>query len=125
LPYKQLLGVQMKKNSKFLLFVVLLFFALVQGCNAQTAIEIETWIKQEIPLGSTKTFVVSKLEEKKIEHSANYKPELYYNKSKSFNASIPNTKKGVLTKGGIYMKFNFNEKDELVSFKVEEIFTGL
>ena len=107
------------------LIAVLLLFVNIQACNAETPEEIKAWINQEIPIGSSKTHVVEKLEEKKINHSANYKPELYYNKTKTFNASIQNTKKGVLTKGGIYMEFKFDENEKLVSYKVEEVFTGL
>jgi hypothetical protein len=104
-----------------------LFFAisvLITSC-APTVGQIESQIKKEIPIGSTKAQVVAYLDSHGYEHSANYKPELYYNKTKTINASVPKKSYGILTEGKIHLTLAFDNNDKLASYKVEEILTGL
>lgn len=107
--------------------VKILFVAigvLVIGC-APTVSQIESQIKKEIPTGSTKAQVVAFLDSHGYEHSANYKPELYYNKTKTINASVPKKSYGILTEGKIHITLVFDNDNKLANYKVEEILTGL
>jgi hypothetical protein len=104
-----------------------LFFAisvLITSC-APTVGQIESQIKKEIPVGSTKAQAVTFLDSHGYKHSANYKPELYYNKTKTINASVPKKSYGILTEGKIHLTLAFDNNDKLASYKVEEILTGL
>lgn len=97
---------------------------LIISCTP-TIDQIESQIKKEIPIGSSKTQVIAFLESHSYEHSAYYKPELYYEKNKTINASTPRKSYGILTEGKIYMTLMFDQNDKLVNYKVEEILTGL
>lgn len=97
---------------------------LITSCGPTVA-QVESQIKTEIPIGSTKAQVIAFLDAHGYDHSANYKPELYYNRTKTINASVPKKSYGVLTEGKIYITLVFDNKDKLASYKVEEVFTGL
>jgi len=97
---------------------------LITSC-APTVGQIESQIKKGIPIGSTKDQVVTFLDSRGYEHSANYKPELYYNKTKTINASVPKKSYGILTEGKIHITLVFDNNDKLASYKIEEILTGL
>ena len=114
------MGVMNTVRRGFLVVALLICGA----CPAATPEEVEAWIKKEIPVGSSKDQVVSALEARGIEHSAGYKPELYYNKNKTISAAIRDTTKGVLVTGGVFMEFRFDANDKLRSFSVKEQFTG-
>ncbi len=112
----------MREHLVKIVFVVVSI--LITGCTP-TVGQIESQIKKEIPTGSTKTQVIAFLDSHGYEHSAYYKPELYYDKNKTINASVPKKSYGILTEGKIHITLVFDNNDKLASYKVEEILTGL
>ena len=105
----------------FIIFIVLLAIA---GCS-KSAVEVEAMFGNDIPLGTSKANVVSYLDSHGIKHSANYKTEIYYDKTKEIVASMPRTSLNPLVKSEIYIKLKFSREDSLINISVEEINTGL
>lgn len=116
-----------KKLVLFLSVIAIIFFALfgssVLNVNDK---EVTSWIESDLPIGSSKEKVISFCEKKGMEHSAFYKPELYYDKDHSISASIK--KKWnyfLLVEGGVYVVFYFDGNNKLVRYKVDEAYTFL
>ena len=86
--------------------------------------DVRSWISSDLPVGSAKSKVVAFCDQRGFMHSADYQPDLYYNKTKSFNASIP-TRKAWPLEGGVYVMFQFDNDDKLVSYTVSEAYTFL
>lgn len=92
--------------------------------NSVTESDVKLWIASELPIGSPKANVVAFCERHGLTHSATYLPDLYYNKTKSFNASVP-THKAWPLEGGIYVVFQFDSEDKLRQYTTSEQYTFL
>jgi hypothetical protein len=95
------------------------------ACQKLTEAEVERWINEETPVGSTKEHVISALDERDVEHSGRYKPKLYYEKNRTISAAFRGSSWGILVTGDIIVEYKFNSKDQLEAYSVKEILTGL
>jgi hypothetical protein len=99
-----------------------LFGSSVIDVNAK---KVTAWIESEIPTGSTKEEVIRFCVRKGMEHSAFYKPEIYYDKNHTISASIKMKWLLSLLDGGVYVVFYFDENNKLVRYTVNEAYTFL
>jgi len=111
-----------RKVSLFIALIPLLLFSA--GCSSATVEEVRATLNKDIPIGTHKDNVVKYLESKGISHSANYKPNIYYDKHKEFNASLPKASENPMVKSGIYITFKFDDKNVLIKTTVKEVHTG-
>ena len=97
---------------------------LVADYTSVTEQEVYSWIEADIPLGSTKDEVIAFCEDRSISHSAYYKSGQYYEKNRTISASVKN-KFSFVVQSGVYINFEFDESDKLISYDAERIFTFL
>ncbi|MFC1771940.1 hypothetical protein ACFL3A_01155 [Pseudomonadota bacterium] len=86
--------------------------------------EVTSWIEADIPIGATKDEVIAFCEKRNIDHSAYYRPELNYEKTRTISASVK-SKYTFLLESGVYITFEFDGSDRLESYEVDEVFTFL
>jgi hypothetical protein len=98
-------------------------FLVVDYANV-TEREVSSWIEADIPVGVTKDEVIAFLEKRNIDHSAYYRPELNYEKTRTISASVK-SKYTFLVESGVYITFEFDGSDRLESYEVQEVFTFL
>jgi hypothetical protein len=98
---------------------------LIVGCDYKSPDEIKRNVEISVPIGTSKRDVISFLDKNGFEHSAEYKPKLYYEKNKEISAVAPGKKYGVLTTAKVYIIFRFNEEDRLIEIETREVKTGL
>jgi len=98
---------------------------VLASCGYQSPRDIERLLTRDIPPGTSKNEVVKFLDANGFDHSANYKPELYYLKSREISARAPGKKYGVFTSARVHVKLTFNEKDMLENIEAREVKTGL
>lgn len=97
---------------------------VLTACGYSSPAAVEKKIAAEIPVGSEKNKVVAFLDSNEFEHSGRFRPELYYDKNRTIWASAPQKKYGVFVTGKIHITFKFDQQDQLVSYRVEEVLTG-
>jgi hypothetical protein len=85
---------------------------------------VEEDIRQHISIGTSRRDVEAYLDQKGVPHS-------YTDESKEFpeyrhteGAMIPETTRSPLVKADIQILFRFDNRDALVDYKLQEIFTG-
>lgn len=67
--------------TKFSRWIIPIFIGVICTACMPPISDIETEIKTNIPIGSSKEKVVAYLESHGYEHSANDRPDIYYNKA--------------------------------------------
>jgi len=118
------------------LFVVVTF-SYLQSMNwfqaRETSAHVKHLIKQELPLGATVEQTIAFLHK----HSIQTDESLVNNRGSSDDfeaqdqggrtlyAAIPTAYPGLLTSGGIFMKFGFNAKGRLTRYSIKDVYTGL
>lgn len=102
-------------------FSVSIIVVAMTGCEAsdlRTVRDVDTFIREHIPIGSDRSTVVDVLTKRRIENSAlTAKDGIVY-------AIIRDTSGGPLIKGSISMRFFFDVNGKLARFEVQEGWTG-
>ncbi len=136
----------MSQRVKRILASILLGFAALLGAATfsylqsmnwfqarETSAHIKRLIKQELPLGSTVEQTIAFLHKHNIQtdgspvnnRGSSDDFEAQDQGGRTLYAAIPTAYPGVLTSGGIFMKFGFNAKGHLTRYSIKDVYTGL
>jgi hypothetical protein len=101
---------------------VVLLALMTLGCPRgdkakQLADQLEREFTSAVGNAGTKADVIAFLQSRKIVYHEEPKMKL-------ITASIPDVEKGTLTKFGVYLKFDFDERDQLRSHEIKALGTG-
>ena len=108
------------RHSIVWLLILILGLTVMSGCRSKRISlgEVETSIRQRIPLGATDSLVAATLDEMKIEHSA-------FDQSKgSIQAIVRSTAKSATTETSVQVVFTFNSDRRLTDYSFREVLTG-
>jgi hypothetical protein len=89
-----------------------------EGRSPRTVSEVESFIREKLPVGTDRSRVVQVLNEAGIENSGMQAG------SGVVHAIIRDTSGGLVIKGSITMKFFFDDRGKLARYEVRETFTG-
>lgn len=98
------------------LAVVILFVPIRR--SEMTVKQLQALVEKRLPPGSSSAEVESILKEIGLQYSAGIKTK------NVINASLLGTSRSLLVEGSIFAVFTFDESGKLLSYKIDEVFTG-
>lgn len=108
------------RHSLVCLLVLILGLCVMSGCRSKriSLQEVESSIRQRIPLGASDSLVVAILDEMKIEHSA------FDQGKQSIQAIVRSTARSATTTTSVQVIFAFNPDRRLADYTFREVLTG-
>lgn len=86
--------------------------------------QIERDIREHLPVGTSRTEVEAFLDQKAMLHSCTGESKQFPEYEHTEAAMIRGTSRTWLVRGDTQILFKFDNKDRLIDYKVQEIFTG-